>query len=302
MLLPAIAFSLIATAAVWVAGRRDAARDPWLTLLALGLLAVFPLLFFLPKWELLPHTTDQVEPASQAWSRWLPWLWAAGVALFSLRLVAALAVLHRWRRDSKRIEAREAGDALVDIRLLEGLHGPVAAGIFKPVVFVPAAWQEWSPEVREAVLAHEIKHHQRRDPLWRAIGAAACTLHWFNPLVWWMARRLADQCEFACDEAVVAEGMRADRYANVLCDLAASERSPATALAMAHESGLEARVKRMFSVAPRGPRWVVVTLIVLTGLTALGLVVLKRADPPAKPAIPVEEIKMRLDADPFPGN
>lgn len=190
----------------------------------------------------------------------------------------------------------------IDVRVLAGLSGPVAAGIFKPVIFLPESWHAWTPEVREAVLAHESKHHQRRDPLWRAIGAAACTLHWFNPLSWWMARRLADQCEFACDEEVLAEGMRADRYANVLCDLAASTRSPATALAMAHESGLEARVRRMFSRSPKSSKAALTGLVVLTALTALGLAVIKRADPPAAPAIPVQEIQTRLSADPFPGN
>jgi beta-lactamase regulating signal transducer with metallopeptidase domain len=301
MLATVIAFSLIAAAAVWFAGRRDEARDPRLTLLALGLLAVFPLLFFLPEWPVLAAAAPQ-ESAVPAWTRWLPWIWGAGVAVASLRLVAALTVLHRWRKCSRRIEAREAGDALVDIRLLESISGPVAAGILKPVVFVPMAWNEWTPEVREAVLAHEIKHHRRRDPLLRAVGAVACTLHWFNPLVWWMARRLGDQCEYACDEEVVADGMVAERYANVLCDLAASTRSPATALAMAHESGLEARVKRMFSRAPQGSRAALAALVILTVLTALGLAVIRRADPPAQPAIPVQEIQTRLSADPFPRN
>jgi beta-lactamase regulating signal transducer with metallopeptidase domain len=301
MLATALAFSLIAAAAVWFAGRRDEARDPRLTLLALGLLAVFPLLFFLPEWPVLPHASPQ-ESTAPSWTRWLPWIWGAGVALASLRLIAALTVLHRWRKNSRRIEAREAGDALVDIRLLDGITGPVAAGILKPVVFAPPAWQDWPQETREAVLAHEIKHHQRRDPLLRAIGAVACTLHWFNPLVWWMARRLGDQCEYACDEEVVADGMGAERYANVLCDLAASTRSPATALAMAHESGLEARVRRMFSAVPKSSKAALVALVVFTVLTAVGLAILRRADPPAKPAIPVEEIRTRLSADPFPGN
>lgn len=301
MLHTAIAFSLIATTAVWFAGRRDEARDPRLTLLVLGLLAIFPLLFFLPEWQVLPHA-ELRESTTPTWTRWLPGIWGAGVALASLRLIAALTVLHRWRKNSRRIEAREAGEALVDIRLLDSITSPVAAGILKPVVFVPPVWKDWPKETREAVLAHEIKHHQRRDPLLRAIGAVACTLHWFNPLVWWMARRLGDQCEYACDEEVVADGLGAERYANVLCDLAASTRSPATALAMAHESGLEARVKRMFSAVPKSSKAMLIALVVLSILTALGLVVIRRADPPEKPAIPVEEIQTRLSADPFPGN
>jgi beta-lactamase regulating signal transducer with metallopeptidase domain len=300
MIATAIAFSLIAATAVWMAGWRDVARDPRLTLCSLILLAVFPLLFFLPKWEVLPPA-DVVEEQS-SFMRWLPWIWAAGVVIASLRLVTALAQLLKWRRESERVGVREAGDLIVDVRLLKSYPGPVAAGIWSPVIFVPAEWEQWSPETREAVLAHEMKHHQRRDPLWRAIGAVACTLHWCNPLVWWMSRRLADQCEFACDEAVVADGFRADRYANVLCDLAASAKAPATTLAMAHQGGLEARVRRMMTKVPRGSRVMLVLLILFTALTAIGLVILRRAERPAKPAIPIEEIRTRLEADPFPGD
>jgi D-alanyl-D-alanine endopeptidase (penicillin-binding protein 7) len=296
VLTTAIAFSLVAAAAVWLAGRRDVARDPRLTLLALALLAVFPLLFFLPKAPLLP--AGDFKPASPALTQWLPWLWAAGVAIASLRLFAALGVLIRWRRKSERIELRDG----IDLRLLPGLAGPVAAGIFKPVIFVPEAWQHWSADVREAVLAHETMHHRRRDPLWRAIAAAACALHWFNPAVWWMARRLAEQCEFACDEALLADGMPAERYAHLLCDLAAPAHSPATALAMAHEGGLEARVRRMLSDSPRGSTFALALLLLLTTFAAVALAVVKRADPPALPAIPAEEIRLRLQAEPFPGN
>ena len=145
MIATAIAFSFVAAAAVWLAGRRDAARDPWLTLLALVLLAVFPLLFFLPEWELLPPAAEQSEAPPAL--GWLPWIWAAGVAVASLRLVAALVQLHRWRRDSARIGVREAGDLIVDVRLLEHYPGPVAAGIFSPVIFVPRDWHAWMAEM-----------------------------------------------------------------------------------------------------------------------------------------------------------
>lgn len=296
MLTAAIIFSIVAAGLVWLAGRNDVAHDPRLTLISLGLLAVFPLLFFLPSVQALP--AGEFTSTPQSLSRWLPWIWGAGVLVASARLLTALSELHRWRKSSLHLELL----GKIEIRLLSELAGPVAAGIMKPVIFVPAAWHRWPEETRTAVLAHELKHHQRKDPLWRAIGAAACTLHWFNPLAWWMARRLADQCEFACDEEVLAEGMQADRYANVLCDLAAAKDSPATALAMAHQSGLEARVKRIFSKSSKASRVMLVSWIVLTAFTALGLATIRRADPPSAPGVPMEEIQLRLNADPFPGN
>lgn len=300
MIAASIAFSGLAAAAVWIAGRRDAARDPRLTVAALGLLAGFPLLFLLPEWHVLPRATG-LEPLDFNHVAWLPWIWGTGVGIALLRLGLALAVLTRWRRVSEIVEVQEADGMKVEIRVLAQIAGPVAAGIFKPVVFVPTNWREWSLATREAVLAHEMMHHRRRDPLLRAVAAAACALHWYNPLAWWMARRLADQCEFVCDEAVIAEGVSAKHYATVLCDLAASQRSPATTLAMAHEGGLEARVKRMFSTAPRESTFTLAALLILTLLTALGLAVIRRTGPLDSPALPLEELRMRMNADPFPG-
>jgi len=301
MLALSIAFSVLAAALVWVAGRRDEARDPRLTLMALGLLALFPLLLLLPKLEILPPSRPGSASLETTLPSWWPWLWGSGVVLAGLRLVMALAQLCLWRLRS-RVVAMTGENRSIPVRLLPGLSGPIAAGIYHPVVFVPPAWEQWPDEVREAVLAHEVQHHHRHDPLWRAIAAAACTIHWYNPLVWWMARRLADQCEYACDEAVLATGMDGRRYAHVLCDLAGGPRSPATALAMAHRSGLEARVRRMF--APRGPssRRAVIVLSILTSFTAIGLVILRPAPPPQKPAVPIEEVRLRLSADPFPGD
>lgn len=296
----ALVFSVFAAAAVWFIGRRDTARDPRLTVLALGLLAGFPLISLLPEIRVLPAST--ATSGTSTFRQWLPWVWGAGVLFASTRLMLALSRLHVWRKRSQVIARDGIGGKTVEIRTLGEISSPVAAGIFRPVVFVPDTWHAWSDETRHAVLAHECKHHQRRDPLWRAVAAVTCTLYWFNPLVWWMARRLAGQCEFACDEAVIADGMPPDRYANVLCDLAAPVRSPATALALAHEGGLEARVRRMFSPHRQFSKVTLAAITMLTALMAIAVASLTQADPPEAPSVPIQEIRERLTADPFPGN
>jgi len=298
MITPAvIAFSLAASALVWLAGRKDSARDPRLTLIALALLAVFPLLSLLPK-----VTVPVVSDANFAWAGWLGWVWAAGVLLFSLRLVAALLQLTHWRRRSVAVVDADFPEHAPEIRMLDGLPCPVAAGLLRPVIFVPTAWRDWSSALRETVVAHEAAHHARRDPLWRAVAAITCTLHWFNPLVWWMAARLADQCEYACDERVLENGTAPQGYARHLCDVAAECRAPATTLAMASHHGLEARVRRMMKPPMRRPQAGVVGLAVLTFSTAVVLAMIERGPGEVVPGIDVEEFRMRLSADPFPGD
>jgi beta-lactamase regulating signal transducer with metallopeptidase domain len=295
--LTVIAFSLVGSVLVWLAGRRDEARDPRLTLAVLVLLAGFPLLSLLPKVEVAG-----LPAAAPGWTSWLGWAWAAGALVFSLRLIVALAQLIAWRRRSVPIDDAGHCGNQVEIRMLDGLACPVAAGVFKPLILVPPAWRGWSPALRETVIAHEMSHHARRDPLWRALAAVTCTLHWFNPLVWWMAARLADQCEYACDERVVNHGIAAKSYARDLCDVAAICRAPATTLAMASRRGLEARVRRMLAPRPSLSTAGFVGLMSLAVTSALALAVIERGPVEIIPAVDIEEVRTRLGADPFPGN
>lgn len=298
MIAPAvILYSLAAAALVWVAGRRDVARDPRLTLLVLVLLAVFPLLSFLPKVEVagLPEA-----PFTSA--GWLTRIWALGALFFSLRLVVALGQLIVWRQRSVPVQDPDYAHHRPEIRMLEGLSGPVAAGVFRPLILVPPTWRDWPPALRKTVIAHESAHHHRRDPLWRALAAITCTLHWFNPLVWWMSSRLADQCEYACDEEVVKSGTPVRDYANDLCDAATVCRAPATTLAMAMRSGLESRVRRMLSPPPSPSTRSVLGMSLLALLSAMAMAMIDRKAADWIPAIDTEEIRTRLEANPFPGD
>jgi beta-lactamase regulating signal transducer with metallopeptidase domain len=41
----------------------------------------------------------------------------------------------------------------------------MTAGIFAPKILLPTAWTLWPDEKLRAVLAHELAHVRRRDPL-----------------------------------------------------------------------------------------------------------------------------------------
>jgi beta-lactamase regulating signal transducer with metallopeptidase domain len=298
MILPVVLlFSLLAAGLVWLAGRKDDARDPRLTLWVLLLLAGFPLLSVLPKVEVEGLPAD---PA--VFTRWLPWIWAAGALLFSLRLVVALAQLIRWRHRSTPVTDPGYAIHRPEIRVLPGLQGPIATGVFRPLILVPETWNQWPPSLKQTVIAHETAHHQRHDPLWRAVAAITCTLHWFNPLVWWMSSRLADQCEYACDERVVEEGIQPGDYARNLCDAASVCRAPATTLAMAHRPGLESRIRRMMSAPGVVSRRAPILAITAACTCAAGLAMVERKPSDWIPAIPADEIQTRLRANPFPAD
>jgi beta-lactamase regulating signal transducer with metallopeptidase domain len=291
----ALIFSAVAAALVYQAGRSDPARDPRLTGTVLVLLAAMPfMVVVLPKFPLIPRGVGGAVGAGFPWMAALSGLWAAGFLIALLRLFLAARGLARWRRRSRLV----GRSGRIEIRELADLAGPVAAGVFHPVIYVPAIWTEWPERVREIVLDHESAHHSRRDPLWRWLAGIALAVNWFNPLVWWMARRLSLQCEFACDARVLGGGTTAADYARLLCDLAEDRISRGPAPAMAERASLEQRVRRLGS--PRLPaRAAAVPLMITAALVAAAALALVGPESSASSGFPDEEARIRWSADPF---
>jgi bla regulator protein blaR1 len=86
--------------------------------------------------------------------------------------------------------------------------------VVRPVLLVPRGLRERvTPEELDAIVAHETCHVRRRDNLAMSLHMIVEALFWFHPLVWWMERRLVDEQERACDEAVLAGGTPPRVYA-----------------------------------------------------------------------------------------
>jgi TonB family protein len=176
---------------------------------------------------------------------WLTILYVAGALAAAARfLVGALRTSWIVRHASA-----SGLDAGTGVRVVASPHAPMplAWGILRRVIVVPAAALKWpAPRVR-AVLLHESMHHRRRDLLTQAIAQAACCLFWCHPLAWLALARQRRERERACDDAVLRHGIAAHEYATHLIDVvrcvASSRRKWSDAPAMAEASGLETRVR-----------------------------------------------------------
>ena len=73
-------------------------------------------------------------------------------------------------------------------------------------------------------LLHELTHFRRRDIWLKALALWVTALHWFNPLVWVMARAVERDTELACDEAALKALPAGERAAYGRTILSAAER------------------------------------------------------------------------------
>ena len=182
-----------------------------------------------------PSPVPAVAPAKPGPS--LPPLWPllvvalylAGVVLFGARLLGGVLLTRRALQNTRIIHSELwehyelIADANVDLSLEESdsVRVPLTTGTDLMRVILPADWRTWPAEKRTVVLAHELAHARRRDPLVALVVAVNKCLFWFHPLAWWLERRLPVLAEHAADDAALAVSFDTQAYARLLLDSAA---------------------------------------------------------------------------------
>ena len=166
----------------------------------------------------------------------------------------------------------------VDARVVrdDAIGGPLIQGWLRPRVLLPSSLvQSWRREALDAVLLHELIHLRRLDPAARALGNLLQIAYFFHPLAWWVGRRLAEEREQACDDAVVRR-LRGDKriYMKSLLRLV-EERAvvawgaPGLRMAAARRP-LARRLRRMlrprYNPSPRVPAFALGALVLSVGL------------------------------------
>jgi beta-lactamase regulating signal transducer with metallopeptidase domain len=137
-------------------------------------------------------------------------VWAVGL------IAITLFCLSRWLdlRASLREALPVAMGGPVPVKSAASFLEPGLVGVWRPVILLPKGLaQQLTQAEMDAILAHELCHLRRHDNLLAALHMLVEGLFWFHPLVWWIGGRLVEERERACDESVVAGGIRPLTYA-----------------------------------------------------------------------------------------
>ncbi|HET6765161.1 MAG TPA: M56 family metallopeptidase [Longimicrobiaceae bacterium] len=179
----------------------------------------------------------------------LPLLWAAASAAMLLVLAGTYV---RLRRVRDRAEAGVVDG--VPVRVVERA-GPAAVGLLHPAVLLPR-WAMSVPAAERAVIVrHEREHVRAGDPWLLAASALAVAAMPWNPALWWQHRRLRLAVETDCDARVLAGGIGAAVYGDVL--IRGARRGAFSAVLSPGWTGrpsyLERRILAMTSTRPTHP-------------------------------------------------
>lgn len=277
---------------------------------------------FLSAESLTGPEAASTAPAARQWSllQWTAVVWALGFLGMAVRLLLSGRAMRRLLKDatapSDRVWHELTGRLQLEfgiakqVRLLfsSGPISPMTWGVFRHVILLPDSAMQWNEARRRLVLAHELAHVKRGDGLLQLLAQAVCSLYWFNPAVWYAARRMRVERERACDDHVLNLGENAADYAGHLLEIARGIRGSRAlsfaAVSMAQPSQLETRLLSILN--PRASRrtlspvaTALLSTLIAAVTTSVAGVGLTAATLPFPPEPPLPTVPGKMFAEPF---
>ncbi|GEM_PF-6070033 len=212
---------------------------------------------------LIPAITDET-PSSPAGSgsravRILFWVWLAGCSAMLCYSLVSYSLLKR--KLASGVLRREG------VYESEYARSPFTLGILRPNIYIPFGLDD---RRLDYVLGHEKAHLRAADHVWKALGFAVLSIHWFNPLVWLAYALFCRDLELACDERAVRNLSEEERieYSQTLLDLSAKKHSLGASPLAFGEGDAKARIKSILNYKKPKTTAIVLAILLAAALTA----------------------------------
>lgn len=149
---------------------------------------------------------ETVMPAANfsiSWHDAVTCVWLAGAVYMLVKQVLAYCSISKWLKRNSVYEKTIDG---FKVYLSSALPEPLSFGTFKSSIYLTEQFRtdNW-------VLNHELMHCKHYDGLMMWIAALVKSIHWFNPLVYYMDKQWEANRELYCDEAVLKDKTKSER-------------------------------------------------------------------------------------------
>lgn len=147
----------------------------------------------------------------------------------------------------------------------EGISSPFICGIFSPVLVLP------DKKTDKKIILHELLHLKHKDVLWGIIISVFRSIHWCNPLLWFVFNKINNDIEELCDSRVLEllQGEERRDYGNILLSMVNEKFAcmPGTSSVSNGGKNITSRIKTIvrFKKYPVPSSLVNVCIIILIG-------------------------------------
>ena len=198
------------------------------------------------------------------------------------RYVRFLRTIQRWGTTVKDgnilsiLRAVQAEKGLsnkkIGLKICGFVSSSMLTGFWRPMILLPE--KHFETDELELIFRHELIHYKRRDLFINFLSVAAISMHWFNPIIYWMCAAMQMDGEISCDEAVLLDSNKENRrfYAEVIIGMI-SERSMARTMLSTCFYGGKSSIRRRLEVIMDTTRKIkppaILVLVAITTLTLL---------------------------------
>jgi len=270
----------------------------WLVVLAVMLL---PVSFTLPEVTVTPHMTvstttkpqinqeeskvisvsytpspvdaqTQTAPVSHISANsihLLSGIWIIGIiAFFLIKSISYGIFLIKLRKYSSPTSCYDLSSYTkrkVIVRLSNKISSPLITGVFSPILLLPDINMEGTQ--LHNILSHEMVHLKRGDILYKWLVTLVKCVHWFNPAIYFMAKKIDADCEISCDMAAVKNMTDGEKksYMETILSLisqSGSKPSPMTTGMTGNKDTLKRRFVMIKSGAKFSKKAVILSIII----------------------------------------
>lgn len=207
-----------------------------------------------------------------AWQKLIAAVWAGGALLkFGVNVYLYFSYRRRIMRRAAYseyytalLEAIADGRRCPKVFVSAQAGSPMTIGLVNTKIIMPSA--NLPKEHTENILRHEYSHFRRGDLLIKWLCVAACSLHWFNPVMIPFRSALNEWCELACDETAVnhMDSDERNAYIHTLLDMMAHsvkwEKMPLTTLS-GNAKKINKRLENIAAMQPTSTKTKIVSAV-----------------------------------------
>lgn len=161
----------------------------------------------------------------------IPSIWLIGMLLFVTMLIRGIIQI-RCKSRKVRLQDERINSILknckVQLNINQNINVVVQEnsktsifGIFNPVILISKNILKESSETIKYIFLHELSHYKRKDPIFNYILLLTLSIHWFNPIVWFLFMKVREDIELGADELAIQKLTKQEKkeYGLVLINL-----------------------------------------------------------------------------------
>jgi len=246
----------------------------------------------IPKSNLLPNGKDNVVNVDNnvdkqsryfqdLFKQYSLYLWLLGVLITLTVNLTGYARFLKYLNGSNISATNKEKEMLVsllngrrNVRLARNrfLNTPMLIGIVRPHIIIPDI--NFNEIQLKNILLHEIVHLKRFDIGVKWLTMIASTIHWFNPLMYFIKKEINNCCELACDEGVIKNLSATEKqdYGDTLISVVAQHKYSTHILQVTmceEKKGLKERLVAIMNHTRKSKKMIVFSAI-LVGLIIFG--------------------------------